>query len=113
MRYTVHVEGSPWQVGDLVTVTSLTDQDGLVIGNEAYLGLTGKAQTLVYDEGDGEGNGTTYPGDPEILVLFESGEVGAFWSEELALAGPEVAIRRPVKVELRFVAMYTQEDAKP
>ena len=71
------VDGSPYQVGDVVRVVSICDD----AGDRGAIGSIGVVDHLDYDSGCGE----TYPDDPMISVKG----CGIFWSEELETAEEE------------------------
>lgn len=79
-----HVEGSPYQPGELVIITGAIDtftypEDPKTCEPVSYLGLHGEVKHLEYECGCGQ----TYPEDPMIGVLLETGEEQEFWQGEL------------------------------
>jgi hypothetical protein len=72
-----NVRGAPFRIGDKVRVVRGTDETF----DRRFLRRVGRIQHLNYSCACGQ----TYPTDPMIGVLFRSGEVEAFWKEELKL----------------------------
>ncbi len=73
-----YVEGSPFQIGDVVTVIGYSDDTG----DLDLIGLTGIVRFLDYDGYPNYG----YPHDPEVIVSFDlENKTDSFYLEELKL----------------------------
>ena len=73
-----HVPGSPYQVGDRVTVARILDEEG----NQKYLNQQGEVVHLEYECGCGQ----RFPDIPMIGVRFIDGIMEEYWADELKLS---------------------------
>jgi hypothetical protein len=76
-----HVEGSPYQPGQNVTVTSSAEGDDPLVGVTGFIGKSGVILYLEYSCGCGQ----RYPDEPMIGVKFPDSTMQEFWAEELCL----------------------------
>ena len=81
------VEGSAYQVGDVVLVVA---RGGDVRMVERFLGMIGTVEELDYRNICGQ----RYPRDPMVCVRFADGDRDGFWSEELL----PIAMRVPAQL---------------
>jgi hypothetical protein len=73
------IPGAPFQVGDIVICTQCIDLD--IDDVSEFIGRKGLVVHLDYECGSGQ----SFPSDPMLGVLFTTGELQEFWTEELKL----------------------------
>ena len=71
-----NVDGAPVRIGQRVIIAGPGDETF----DAQFIGLHGTVEYLEYDCGCGQ----TYPMDPMIGVLLDSGQHEEFWKEELS-----------------------------
>lgn len=72
-----HVDGAPFQPGTRVTVVAAIDRTEHDVSK--HIGIGCVVEYLEYDCGCGQ----SFPTDPMIGVLLDTGEREEFWKEEL------------------------------
>lgn len=75
------IEGSPFQPGNIIRVSSCCDEVGEGVDIPALIGHFGIVKYLEYECGSGQ----HFPEDPMIGVRFRDNYIQEFWKEELSL----------------------------
>ena len=88
------VRDAPFQIGQVVRVCQLVDQEGEI----AALGKQGVVEYFEYSCGCGQ----SYPRDPLIGVRFPNGDLHELWREELELTA-QSRMRKPRVIAAREV----------
>jgi hypothetical protein len=75
-----HVEGAPFQPGEVIRVTGCCDSEGEAVGIPELIGKFGVVKYLEYECGSGQ----HFPDDPMIGVRFRDGQIRELWKDEVA-----------------------------